>query len=142
MDEEKFPEENKPINDPAFAVQEANEGTKQTAIIVASVMTKALEPILEQLKPLASLGKFVEGTNIQEIMHAKAKSDFVAQAINAAIKDLGMDASRYNTYATELAFLVNKVYDKIQEKEKEKDKTDPELHNAENDYVKWKEKNG
>ena len=118
------------------SVSVRREVASELLIKHVEIQTKALATLANGVNEIA---KFFGGQNIAEIMHKKGKADFVAEAANAAINKLGFDARRYKTFATELSYLVNNVYDKIEEREKQNQEgpTNQELEDAEEGFKEW-----
>ena len=117
---------------------ESEGGIRVTAKNAPAVQAAALLAISHHMRELLC---FFGGQSLPEVMAAKSKSETTSAIITAAIKDLGFDAARFETYETEIPHLVDKIFDKIAERESGKangEMKGPDV-NAEGDYLKWKE---
>ena len=101
---------------------------------------KALTTHAESVKEIST---FLNGGGLANILSGYARSQAVKDILGGLAAHDGrkaLDARLLDQNALEIVSQVEKVFEKYGQKLESKGKEDPDLHNAENDYVKWARK--
>ena len=105
--------------------------------------TQALSVIADSLKNLST---FLSGEGATRLLGEYAKSQIVKDIFGGLAAHDGrnaLDARFIKQNATDVIHAIEAVFDKARERgeAKTKGEVDPELHDAESDYLKWKDNN-
>lgn len=112
------------------------------ALELETQKSKALLSISESL---ATIANFLSSNALPDILSAYARTNCVGGILNGLASHAGrnsLDARTLNQNALEIVEQVEAVFDKFAERLKAKSKRDPDLHDAETDYLAFKKQSG
>ncbi len=121
------------------------ETTQQQKYEIEARQTAAMEGISQSLTALAS---FVTKGGLVEVLSGYSRALGVGQAVQGLLQHsgrAGLDARTMKQDAVEIVHKIEQVFEKYNEVVKAKasgEIRDEDLQNAEDEYLKWKEKNG
>lgn len=109
-----------------------------------AVQEKNAEALTLLAKGVNEIASFVTGGGLVQLLSGYARSQSVKDILGGLAAHSGrqaLDARVLRQNALEIVTAIEKVFEAYEGKLKDKEVTDPEIKDAEADYLKWKEQN-